>query len=71
MTKWQISDVPCVVILGSDQPPVNSITSDVQAKEVMRQSSDCVHTTTEEMVEYMGWEGELLKRYMGLPRNNY
>jgi hypothetical protein len=70
MTKWQISDVPCVVILGSEQPHVNCITLDVQEKEVTHQSSDCVHTTTEEMVEYMGWEGELLKRYMGLPRKN-
>lgn len=70
MTKWQISDVPCVVILASEQPHLNCTTSVEQAKEITHQSYPSVHTTTEAMVEYMGWEGELLKRYMGLPRKN-
>jgi len=70
MTKWHVSDVPCVVILGTENHLVKSITSVEQESVTQPQLSASVHPTTEATLEYMGWEGELLKRYMGLPRNN-
>ena len=56
MTKWQISDVPCVVILATENPLVKSTTSAEQVKEIQPPSLDFAPNTTEAIWGFMGWE---------------
>jgi hypothetical protein len=71
MAEWQISDVPCVVILATENRHLNYTILDEQGKEVMHQLYPCVPNTTEEIQEFMEWEERLLKENMGLPKKNF
>jgi hypothetical protein len=71
MEKWQVSDVPCVVILGTENHRLNYTILDEQGNEVMHQSFPYVPNTTEEIKEFMEWEERLLKENMGLPKKNF
>lgn len=71
MEKLRISDVPCVVILATENHHLNYTILDEQGNEVMHQLYPCVPITTEEMVEFMAWEERLLKENMGLPKKNF
>jgi len=71
MRKWQVSDVPCVVILATENHHLNYTILDEQGNEVMHQSYHCVPNTTEEIQEFMEWEERLLKENMGFPKKNF
>jgi hypothetical protein len=71
MRKWQVSDVPCVVILATENPHLSYTILDEQGNEVMHQSFPYVPNTTEEIKEFMAWEERLLKENMGLLKKNY
>ncbi len=71
MRKWQVSDVPCVVILATENHHLSYTILDEQGNEVMRQSYPCVPNTIEEIQEFMEWEERLLKENMGLPKKNF
>ena len=61
MQKWQILDVPCVVILATENHPLNCTTSDEQENEVMPQLSPSALNTIEEIQEFTAWEEKPLK----------
>lgn len=70
MQKWQVSDVPCVVILATENHHLNYTILDGQGNEVMHQLYPCVPNTIEEIKEFMEWEERLLNENMGLQKKN-
>ena len=72
MTKLQDLDAHFADTLVMENHLAKSTISAEQASEIQPPSLDCAPNTIEEQhLEYMGWEGELLKSYMELPRNNF
>ena len=71
MIPLQDLDAVYVDISDTERPIVKYITLDGQEKEITHPLYPSVQSTIQENMEYMGWEGELLKRYMGLPRKNF